>query len=209
MTIDFDTEKIITRNSDENDTKNKQDLQKSFSKNPRFNLTAKKYKKQVSWRRQKVKELLFKGYTQQEIISKLHMSQSTISRDISYIHDHQESEIQDYGKLLFENHFDIVNGTTELLKRAWEILDNPKSDFKTKNKMMNFMMDLYSKRIELFQGLPYAVVVSEEIDEINRKEKYFKDHNIVINYEKPMSMEEFDKSYKEQILKRRKEEALF
>ncbi len=178
-------------------------------KNPRSNLTAKKYQKQLNWRRIKVKELLFKGYDQQEIISILHVSQSTISRDVACLYNQQEKGVNDYGKLLYENHFNIVNGSTELLKKAWEILDNPKADFKMKDKMMNFIMDCYLKRIELFQGLPYFVILKTKIDEVNRKEKYFKDNNIEINYEIPMSMEEFHRRYEESTRADRDKEAVF
>jgi hypothetical protein len=189
----------------------------SFSKNdpinkftnPRVNLTAKKYQKNMIWRRNKVKELLFKGYNQQEIVSFLHVSQPTISRDIALLHSQQEKEINDYGKLLFENHFDIVNGSAEMLKQAWKMLDDPKTDNKTKLKIMTFINDCYDKRIQLFQGLPYMVKINEKVKEINRKEKYFKDHKIKLDYAKPMTAEEFDKSYREKILKEKDEEALF
>lgn len=187
---------------------NKKDLITKFS-NPRANITAKKYRKNVTWRRNKVKELLFKGYDQQEIISILHVSQPTISRDVAFLHNQREKEISDYGKLLFENHFDIVNGSTELLKQAWKILDNPKTDNKTRLKAMDFIKDIYDKRIELFQGLPYMVKIIEKMNGIDRKEKYFKDNKIKLNYAKPMTPEEFNKSYKKNILKERKREALF
>ena len=74
---------------------------------------------------------------------------------------------------------------------------------------MSFIKDCYDKRIELFQGLPYMIVIEEKMNEINKKEKYFKDNKIKLNYAKPMTMEEFDKSYKKNILKERKREALF
>jgi predicted transcriptional regulator len=127
--------------------------------NPRINLSKRKYQKNVIWRRNKVKELLFKGYDQQEITSMLHVSQPTISRDTALLHNQREKEISDYGKLLFENHFDIVNGSTELLKQAWKTLDNPKTDNKTRIKTMDFIKDIYDKRIELFQSLPYMVKI--------------------------------------------------
>ncbi|MDR4492306.1 MAG: hypothetical protein R2685_15640 [Candidatus Nitrosocosmicus sp.] len=185
------------------------DNQINKNSNPRANMTAKKYQKNVIWRRNKVKELLFKGYDQQEIVSILHVSQPTISRDIAFLHNQRENEINNYGKLLFENHFDIVNGSTELLKQAWKILDNPKTDNKTRLKTMDFIKDIYDKRIELFQGLPYMVKIREKMKEVNKKEKYFKDNKIKLNYAKPMTAEEFNKSYKKNILKERKREALF
>ena len=74
---------------------------------------------------------------------------------------------------------------------------------------MDFINDIYDKRIQLFQGLPYMVKINEKVKEINRKEKYFKDHKIKLDYTKPMTAEEFDKSYREKILKEKEEEALF
>ena len=52
---------------------------------PRANVTAKKYQKQIDWRRNKVRELLIRGYSQYEISNTLHISQPTISRDIDFI----------------------------------------------------------------------------------------------------------------------------
>jgi DNA-binding NarL/FixJ family response regulator len=43
-------------------------------------------KKQIEWRRNKVRQLLLRGNTQSEISRSLDISQPTISRDIDYIH---------------------------------------------------------------------------------------------------------------------------
>jgi predicted transcriptional regulator len=51
----------------------------------RANVTANKYKKQIQWRQNKVRELLAKDYSQKEICSILRISQPTVSRDISFI----------------------------------------------------------------------------------------------------------------------------
>jgi predicted transcriptional regulator len=39
----------------------------------------------MNWRRNKVRELLIRGYSQYEISNTLHISQPTISRDIDFI----------------------------------------------------------------------------------------------------------------------------
>ena len=54
-------------------------------RNARSNVTVNKYKKQIQWRQNKVRELLAKGYSQKEISSTLQISQPTVSRDISFI----------------------------------------------------------------------------------------------------------------------------
>ena len=61
------------------------------TKNPRAEITHKKYRKQIDWRRNKVRELLIRGYSQYEISNTLHLSQPTISRDIDFIRKQNNS----------------------------------------------------------------------------------------------------------------------
>jgi DNA-binding NarL/FixJ family response regulator len=58
---------------------------------PRAHVTAIKYRKQMDWRRNKVRELLIRGYSQYAISSTLHISQSTISRDIDFVRNQTSS----------------------------------------------------------------------------------------------------------------------
>ena len=50
--------------------------------NPNNSNKLKNNKKQIEWRRNKVRQLLLRGNTQSEISRTLHISQPTISRDI-------------------------------------------------------------------------------------------------------------------------------
>ena len=54
-------------------------------KPPFAGTTMKKYKRQMDWRRNKVRELLSRWYSQFEISKMLHMTQSAIFRDINYM----------------------------------------------------------------------------------------------------------------------------
>jgi hypothetical protein len=62
-----------------------EDFSTITEKNPRAEITHKKYQKQIDWRRNKVREFLIRGYSQYEISNTLHMSPPTISRDIDFI----------------------------------------------------------------------------------------------------------------------------
>ena len=57
-------------------------IKNTYSNNKRAGLSSSKYQNQIAWRRNKVKELITRGYTQFEISRELHISQPTISRDI-------------------------------------------------------------------------------------------------------------------------------
>jgi DNA-binding NarL/FixJ family response regulator len=58
-------------------------LNENNEDNPRYGITLNKYRNQIAWRRNKVKELVTRGYAQYEIANVLHISQPTISRDIT------------------------------------------------------------------------------------------------------------------------------
>ena len=72
-----------------------EDFSSTAQRNPRAEITHKKYQKQIDWRRNKVRELLIRGYSQYEISNTLHISQPTISRDIDFIRS-QRREIHSF-----------------------------------------------------------------------------------------------------------------
>ena len=79
-----------------------QSINENNEQNPRNRITLNKYRNQIAWRRNKVKELLARGYAQYEIATILHISQPTISRDIHYIQREIRKSTDNYGEHLFE-----------------------------------------------------------------------------------------------------------
>jgi DNA-binding NarL/FixJ family response regulator len=69
--------------------------------NARAGITLRKYRNQMTWRRNKVRELLVRGYHQDEIANTLHISQPTISRDIHYIQMEMRKSAENYDKHRF------------------------------------------------------------------------------------------------------------
>ena len=72
--------------------------------NKRAGVSSTKYQNQIAWRRNKVKELITRGYTQFEISRELHMSQPTISRDIHYLEKELSKSRKNYGQRLFSTY---------------------------------------------------------------------------------------------------------
>lgn len=66
-------------------TEDNRPLIQNNEQNARYGISLNKYRNQISWLRNKVKDLLTRGYAQYEIVDVLHISQPTISRDIHYI----------------------------------------------------------------------------------------------------------------------------
>jgi predicted transcriptional regulator len=123
-------------------------------KNPRTEITYKKYQKQIDWRRNKVHELLIRGYFQYEISNTLHLSQPTISRDIDFIRK-QNSSAEKRKNLAYRYYYEQQNaldGVGELMKNLWSIIDNPKIEVKERMKAMNLIMQCYYMRSKLIDS---------------------------------------------------------
>ncbi|WP_458743473.1 hypothetical protein [Candidatus Nitrosocosmicus sp. T] len=149
--------------------------------NHRANITVKKYQKMVAERRRKVNNLLIRGYTQQEIISKLHLNQSTASRDIAFLYNQSERSSVNIGKIGFEELHNSMSGTTELLKRSWDLLESTKKDQKLQLKIMEFIMNCYHKRTELIQSGPILLYLSLQTKRFLTIDRFLKKNNISID----------------------------
>ena len=117
--------------------------------NARAGVTLRKYRNQMAWRRNKVRELLARGYHQDEIANTLHISQPTISRDIHYIQREKRKNSENYGQHLFEVYRNNLQGLDEMIKKLWTIVDSPKTDSKEKIKAIMLIGQYYRERLEL------------------------------------------------------------
>jgi len=135
------------------------------TENARAGVTLRKYRNQMAWRRNKVRELLARGYHQDEIANTLHISQPTISRDIHYIQKEIRKNTENYAEHLFEVYRNNLQGLDEMIKKLWTIVDSPKTGSKEKIKAISLISQCYKERFEL---------VRSETDLIKKK-KYMDD----------------------------------
>jgi hypothetical protein len=97
-----------------NYTSNSRLAAKSSKDNPRVNLTANKYRKQINWRRRKVRELCIRGYSQFEISSTLQISQPSISRDLQYLRNEATTKNRkELSKRIFFEQLNTIDGIGE------------------------------------------------------------------------------------------------
>src|SRR5215475_1396791 len=79
-------------------------------------------KKQLFWRRNKVYDFLVKGVNQTEIAESLHVSEATISGDISYLRKEAREQIQTHVQERIPMQYNqCLSGIDEILKYAWNI----------------------------------------------------------------------------------------
>ena len=128
-------------------------------KNPRAEITYKKYRKQIDWRRNKVRELLIRGYSQYDISNTLHISQPTISRDIDFIRNQTNSAAkQDLAHRMSYEQQKGLDGLEELMKNLWLIIDNPKIQVKEKINAMKLMLQSQYMRLKLVDSEAFRAV---------------------------------------------------
>jgi predicted transcriptional regulator len=126
-----------------------------------------KYRKQIAWRRNKIRELLTRGYVQYEIANMLHISQPTISRDIHYIQKEIEKNKKNYGERLFEEYHNSLQGFDEVIKKLWSIIDSSKTDEKEKMKAINLIIQCYKEKFEMIKSEPELVKLKKHMRDIS------------------------------------------
>jgi hypothetical protein len=117
-------------------------------------------KDKVQWRRNKVQELLVKGYNHYEIASTLQISRPTITRDIQYLSLCAKQNIKKYiDERLPEEYEKCLVGLTSILKEAWTISQEA-VDKREKIQALSLAKECYSMKLDL---LTNATVVDDAI----------------------------------------------
>ena len=81
--------------------------------------------KMVDWRRNKVQQLLVRGYSQWDVAEELQIDQSTVSRDIQYLRQQAQKYLQKPIQLkLPEEYQRCLTGMNQVLKLSWQIANN-------------------------------------------------------------------------------------
>jgi predicted transcriptional regulator len=149
-----------------------QDFSSTKQKNPRAEITYKKYRKQIDWRRNKVRELLIREYSQYEISNTLHISQPTISRDIDFVRNQTSNAAKkDLADRMCYEQQNGLDGLEELMKNLWLIIDNPKIQVKEKINAMKLMMQCHIIRLKLVDSEAFIKQSDDHSNKVKRDEE--------------------------------------
>jgi predicted transcriptional regulator len=150
-----------------------EDFPTTTQMNPRAEITHKKYQKQIDWRRNKVRELLIRGYSQYEISNSLHLSQPTISRDIDFIRNPTNNAVKtkDLSYLYYYELQNALDGIQELMKILWLLIDNPKIEVKERMKAIKLMLYCYNMRFGLIDTEPLIKRFSDREEKVKSDEE--------------------------------------
>jgi hypothetical protein len=142
----------------------------------------------LEWRRSKVLELSSQGHSQPEIARILQVSQPTINRDITYLRQQAQKNLQKHiQEKLPEEYQRCLTGMNQVLKLSWEIANKPKNpthdngqtmtmtDDKTRLQALSLVNDCYKYIMDLTTN---GVVITDAIKFVQtNKEKLI--HSII------------------------------
>jgi hypothetical protein len=125
-------------------------------------------KEKVQWRRNKVQELLVKGYNHYEIASSLQISRPTITRDVQYLSECAKQNIKLYiDERLPEEYEKCLVGLTAILREAWNTAQQTEEK-REKIQALSLAKECYSMKIDL---LTNATVVDDAIRFVSNRSK--------------------------------------
>jgi len=93
----------------------------------------------------KVREMLTRGYSQYEIANKLRINQPMISRDMYYIQKKLRESKENYGERLYEVYRNSLLGLDEIIEKLWTIIYSSKTDDKVKIKAIDLIIQCYKE----------------------------------------------------------------
>ena len=124
------------------------------------NLTSEVRSQQIEWRRIKVLELASAGYNQTEICQKLQLDKSTVNRDIQFLRQQAQENLQKHiHETVPEEYQKCMTGMKLNLKQTLEIADtaaDPKTKLQARaiaNDCYKYIMDLTTNGVVITDAL--------------------------------------------------------
>jgi hypothetical protein len=106
--------------------------------------------KMVDWRRNKVQQLLVRGYSQWDVAEELQIDQSTVSRDVHYLRQYAKENLQKHiQQKLPEEYQRCLTGMNQVLKLSWQIANNSRRDGQDHNDNNNNILTTGDDRTRL------------------------------------------------------------
>jgi hypothetical protein len=128
-------------------------------------------------RRSKVLTFFSKGLTQSEIAEQLHIDQSTVSRDLSYIKEESRKQIETHVTKYIPFEFRrCLTGLDQITKKLWDIVSEEEGTSKDQMAALSLLMHCYSTRLEMVVGGPQSDMnAKRHIDKLKSEERIAND----------------------------------
>jgi hypothetical protein len=130
---------------------------------------------QLEWRRSQVLELASQGYSQREIASKLQVNLSAVNRDIQFLRQQAQDNLQHHiHEVVPEEYQKCMVGMKRNLKQTLEIRDNA-TDPKVKlqaaviaNDCYKFILDMTTNAGIISDAMKFVTQKKEQLDTLQK-----------------------------------------
>lgn len=120
----------------------------------------------LKWRRNKILELSSEGHSQHQIASILQIALGTVNRDMQILRQQAKKNIAKYiDDTLPLEYQKCMIGLEAILRKTWDIANNPDSSEREKLQAISVGMQAYNMKIDL---LTNATVVQRAVDFVGR-----------------------------------------
>ena len=105
----------------------------------------------INLRRAKIVELLAKGYTSQsEVARVLHIDDSTVSRDITFLKQEAQRNLKEHIESRIPHQYSICEtGLKIVLRKAYDIANNPNNSTSENIQSLSLIANIYGRLMEL------------------------------------------------------------
>src|SRR5918994_2728766 len=126
----------------------------------------------VDWRRNKVQQLLVRGYSQWDVAEELQIDQSTVSRDIQYLKQKAQENLQKHiQEKLPEEYQRCLTGMNQVLKLSWDIANKLKNgngndngqSLSLINDCYKYIMDLTTNGVIITDAIKFVQTSREKL----------------------------------------------
>lgn len=124
----------------------------------------------LNWRRDKVKELSVKGYSQRRIADAMKVSLALVNEDLQYLRNKAKENIsmylEEYLPAEYEN---CLDGLNDILQEAWAISTGADSDKRVRMQALSLAKECYAMKLELLSS---ATVIDKAVKFVDRNRGY-------------------------------------
>ena len=125
-----------------------------------------KSEQRLNWRRDKVKELSVKGYTQRRIADTLKISLALVNEDLQHLRLKAKENISNYlEEYLPAEYENCLDGLNDILQEAWAISTGTDSDKRERMQALSLAKECYAMKLDL---LTSATVVDRAVKFVDR-----------------------------------------
>jgi predicted transcriptional regulator len=134
----------------------------------------------LNWRRDKVRELSVKGYTQRRIAEILKISLTLVNEDLQYLRIKSKENISKYiEEYLPAEYENCLDGLNNILTEAWNMTTDTSSDKRERMQALSLAKECYAMKLDLLSS---ATVLDRAVKFVDRHRNVAQqDNELVIN----------------------------